>query len=279
MIENLPLKTLVHGGLTVEGYSRAAVQSYWRVPELKVGFDLGGSPWSFLGTQTFFITHAHLDHMAALPAYVARRRMMKMDPPVIYVPAEVRDNVDRMLRAWQRLDRGRMICSLEGVSPGDEIDLSREHVVSVFATRHTVPSVGYLVWERRKKLKPEYQGLSSDQIRDIRLRGEEVSAEVRIPLVAYTGDTAPQGLDNLPAVYDAKILITEITFFRPEHRKEKIHKFGHIHLDDVLERADRFNNERLIFAHFSTRYHERQIRKFIEKRLPARLRERVELWL
>ncbi|GIT29924.1 MAG: hypothetical protein Ct9H300mP1_19700 [Planctomycetaceae bacterium] len=59
------------------------MQTYWRVPELKLGFDLGGSPWSFMGTNTFFISHGHLDHMAALPVFVARRRMMKMEPPTI----------------------------------------------------------------------------------------------------------------------------------------------------------------------------------------------------
>jgi ribonuclease Z len=151
--------------------------------------------------------------------------------------------------------------------------------VTVFDTKHTVPSRGCIVWDRRKKLKPEYQGLSGAQIRDLRYGGVEVSTEVRVPLVCYCGDTAPAGLDNDPAVYEAQILITEVTFFRPEHRKEKIHKYGHTHLDDIIDRAERFQNERIIFAHFSTRYHDSQIRKAIEKRLPVRLRERVELWL
>ncbi len=279
MIDNLPLKTLTHNGLTIEGYSRAAVQSYWRIPELKIGFDMGGSPWSFMGTQTFFLSHAHLDHMAALPAYVARRRMMKMDPPTIYLPAEVVEPVERMLRSWQRLDRGRMICELIGVSAGEEYELSREHVVTPFPTKHTVPSMGYVVWERRKKLKPEYQGLSGEEIRDIRLSGMDVSAEQRTPLVCYAGDTAPAGLDNFPAVYEATVLITEMTFFRPEHRKEKIHKFGHTHLDDIISRAERFQNELIILAHFSTRYHEQQIRRAVERRMPKQLRDRVELWL
>ncbi len=202
MLDNLPLLSLQYKALTIEGYSRAAVQSYWRIPELKVGFDLGGSPWSFMGTQTFFITHSHLDHMAALPVYVARRRMMKMDPPTIYVPAPVVEPVQKMLRSWQRLDRGRMHCELVGVEPGQEIPLSREHVVTVFETVHTVPSVGYLVWDRRKKLKAEYQGLPQDEIRDIRLAGNEVSEEVRVPLVCYTGDTAPGGFDNYPPVME-----------------------------------------------------------------------------
>ena len=279
MVENLPVKTLTHAGLTVEGYSRAAVQSYWRIPELKLGFDMGGSPWSFMGTQTFFISHAHLDHMCALPAYVARRRMMKMDPPTLYVPEETVEPVERMLRAWQRLDRGRMRCELIGVKAGDEFDLSREHVLTVFNTKHTVPARGCVVWDRRRKLRPEYQQLSGEEIRDLRYSGVEVSAEVRVPLVCYCGDTAPAGLDADPAVYEAKILITEMTFFRPEHRKEKIHKFGHTHLDDIIDRADLFRNELIILAHFSTRYQESQVRRAVERRLPKELRDRVQLWL
>lgn len=172
-----------------------------------------------------------------------------------------------------------MVCNLVGVSPGDEFELSREHVVTAFATCHTVPSLGYIVWDRRRKLKKEFQGLTGDEIRDIRLSGTDVSEEVRVPLVCYTGDTNPMGLDNHPAVYEASVLITELTFFRPEHRKEKIHKFGHIHLDDLIERAERFRNELIIVAHFSTRYHERQLRKAIERKLPPELKDRLHLWL
>ena len=278
MLENLPLKSIQYKGLTIEGYSRAAVQSYWRIPELKLGFDMGGSPWSFMGTQTFFISHAHLDHMAALPVYVARRRMMKMDPPIVYIPADVVDPVNRMLKSWQRLDRGRMVCELIGVNPGDEIELSREHVVTVFETKHTVPSVGYLVWDRRRKLKEEYKGLEGNEIRDLRLNGTDVTEETRVPLVCYTGDTAPAGLDNYPPVYEANVLITELTFFRPEHRREKIHKFGHMHLDDFYERADRFQNDLIILAHFSTRYHERQLETALKKKLPQELQSKIELW-
>src|SRR5579872_2217986 len=108
MVENAPILTHQHGGLTVEGYSRAAVQSYWRIPELKLGFDLGAQPWDFMGTPTWFLTHTHLDHVAALPVYVARRRMMKMEPPTIYLPVAAVEAVGTLLRAFQRLDRGRL---------------------------------------------------------------------------------------------------------------------------------------------------------------------------
>src|SRR5207302_2789344 len=168
---------------------------------------------------------------------------------------------------------------LKGVRPGDEIELSREHVISVFATTHTVPSVGYLVWERRRKLKGEYHGLPGERIRDLRLSGVDVTREVRTPILGYTGDTSPAGLDGCPDLFRAKVLITELSFIRPNHRREKIHKFGHMHLDDFLERADRFENELIICGHLSTRYHPQEVRRVVEPKLPPRLRERVRLWI
>jgi ribonuclease Z len=279
MIDNAPVLSCQHAGLTIEGYSRAAVQSYWRIPELKIGFDLGAQPWDFMGTPTWLVSHTHLDHVAALPVYVARRRMMKMEPPVIYVPAGAVEDLKRLLLLYQRLDRGRQNCELRGVKPGDEIELSREHVVTAFATSHTIESLGYVVWDRRFKLKEEYHGLPGERIRDLRLSGVAVTREVRTPLVAYTGDTSPAGLDAYEPVYQARVLITEMSFVRPKHRRDKIHKFGHMHLDDFLERADRFANELIICAHFSTRYTEQEVRRTLEARLPPSLRSRVRLWL
>ncbi len=279
MIHNLPVKSLTHKDLTIEGYSRAAVQTYWRIPELKVGFDLGAQPWAFMGTATWFVSHAHLDHIAALPVYVARRRMMKMDPPVIYLPAYTVETVQRILKLFTRLDRGRLPCQLLPIEPGDEIELSREHVVTVSATKHTIPSLGFVVWERRRKLKPEFSNLAGDQIRDLRLSGTDVTEERRLPRVAYLGDSSPEGLDMCPAMYEAQVLITELTFVAPSHRKEKIHKFGHMHLDDLIERRARFKNELVIAAHFSTRYHVAQIRQHVEKALPDMLDGRLQMWI
>ena len=278
-VDNAPYLSLVHNGLTIEGYSRAAVQSYWRIPELKIGFDLGALPWDYTGTPHWFISHTHLDHIAALPVYLARRRMMKMEPPHVYVPEESIEDVRRFLMVMQRLDRGRQAVELRGITAGCEIELSRELVVTVFNTTHTIPSRGFIVWDRRNKLKDEYLGLPGHQIRDLRMSGVEITREVRLPLVCYTGDTSPHGLDATPAVYQAKILITELSFIRANHRRDKIHKYGHMHLDDFIERADRFENELIVAGHFSTRYHPDEVRRLVERRLPISLRDKLKLWL
>ena len=278
-VDNAPYLTHVHGGFTIEGWSRAAVQSYWRIPELKVAFDLGAQPWDFMGTPNLFISHTHLDHIAALPIYVARRRMMKMEPPTVYVPAESLEDVKKLLIIMHRLDRGRQIADVRGVLAGDEIELSRENVVTVFDTVHTIPSRGFVVWDRRNKLKDEFIGLPGEKIKELKLSGVAITSEKRIPLVAYTGDTAPPGLDNNPECFKAKILITELSFIREKHRREKIHKFGHMHLDDFLERADRFENELIVAGHFSTRYHPNEVRRLIDAKLPEKLKAKMRIWI
>ena len=80
-------------------------------------------------------------------------------------------------------------------------------------------------------------------------------------------------------MYEAKVLICEMTFVAPKHRKEKIHKFGHMHLDDFIERRDRFKNELIIASHFSTRYHAGTVRTLVEKAFPDMLGGRLHLWL
>ena len=205
--------------------------------------------------------------------------MMKMEPPTIYVPIEMVEDVKKLLLVFQRLDRGRQTADIRGVVAGDEIELSRENVVTVFDTVHTVPSRGFVVWDRRHKLNEEFVGLPGEKIRDLKLSGVAITREVRVPLVAYTGDTAPAGLDACPACYDAKVLITEMSFIREKHRREKIHKFGHMHLDDFVERAARFKNELIVVSHFSTRYHPDEVLRLLDprdNRLPAILKR---LWI
>ncbi|MGE0608069.1 MAG: MBL fold metallo-hydrolase [Pirellulales bacterium] len=279
MLQNLPVKSLKHKEITIEGYSRAAVQTYWRIPELKIGFDFGAQPWAFMATSTWLVTHTHLDHIAALPVYVARRRMMKMEPPTIYLPEGSIEHVQKILRLFTRLDGGRMPCDLRPARPGDEIELSRDHVVSVSATTHRIPSLGYVVWTRKRKLRPQYLGLPGEQIRDLRLAGTDITEEIRTPILAFTGDTSPAGLDSCPAMFEAEVLITELTFVAPGHRREKIHKYGHMHLDDIVQRRDRFKNELIIASHFSTRYHNKQIRETIERAVPDMFEGRLHLWL
>jgi len=71
----------------------------------------------------------------------------------------------------------------------------------------------------------------------------------------------------------------EMTFVAPEHRSHIIRKMGHIHLDDIVARQDKFKNELIIAGHLSTRYHPRQVHKAVEKAMPDAMDGRFVVWL
>ena len=164
------------------------------------------------------------------------------------------------------------------MKPGDRIELSDQHYVIAFATAHPVPSRGYIVWERRQKLKEEYVGLPGTRLKELRESGLSITVESPVPILGYTGDTGPAGLDAEPALYEAKVLITELSFARLEHTREKIHAFGHLHLDDFADRAERFHNELIVAAHVTSRDEPADFQRWVNERLPAGLRERVKVW-
>ena len=70
-------------------------------------------------------------------------------------------------------------------------------------------------------------------------------------------------------MFEAKVLITEMSFIRANHRREKIHKFGHMHLDDFVERAGPVQERADRRGHFSTRYHPNEVRKLLDDEAAA----------
>ena len=77
----------------------------------------------------------------------------------------------------------------------------------------------------------------------------------------------------------APIVVALIGGLTEKFALRKIHKFGHLHLEDIIERRSRFKNKLIIAAHFSTRYHKNTIRNLVEKKLPDMLDGRLHLWI
>jgi len=49
----------------------------------------------------------------------------------------------------------------------------------------------------------------------------------------------------------------------------------HIHLDEILERADRFQNQHLVLMHLSQLYRPEEVPRILDARVPAELRARI----
>jgi ribonuclease Z len=59
---------------------------------------------------------------------------------------------------------------------------------------------------------------------------------------------------------------------------DRARKYEHIHLEDILEHAERFENEAIVLTHFSQRYRPEEIRGALSD-LPSALAGRVMAFL
>jgi ribonuclease Z len=143
----------------------------------------------------------------------------------------------------------------------------------VLPGRHRVPSVGYLFTEVRHKLVDELAGRPGPEIAALRARGVAVTRREEIPLLAYTGDCGVEIFDAAPELFTSRVLLIECSFLRPDD-VDRARVYGHLHLQDFLDRADRFENEAIVLTHFSQRYSAAEIREGL-RALPAGLARRV----
>ncbi len=267
---------------TLEGRSRAGHETYFRIRELGLGFDIGRCPDMLVSTPHVFITHAHLDHAAGIPFYAGQRHLQQLDGGTIYVPAEAAEDVRALLAIQAKLTGAPLVASggikITGVAVGEDVSVGRRHLVRGHAASHRVAARAYELIERRRHLLPELTGASGDEIARRRGEGVPIDEEHRRSIFFYTGDTDRVLLETCDALYRAEVLLIECSFIT-DGDQERAAKYRHIHIDDIAEFADRFENEMIILTHFSRRYSYSDIRRGVRERLPASLHDRVRLAL
>ncbi len=265
------------GGIAIKAVSVGGLETCIELPGYKLAFDIGRCPRSAVSLPTVLFTHAHVDHMGGAIFHCATRSMLGMKPPVYTMPAENLDAFEAMLDAWRRLDHSEMRCEVKAAVPGEAIKISREIEAVPFRSLHRVPCVGYGLWRVSRRLKAEYHGLPGRKLQELRNAGTEITDTHRRCEVAFTGDSLIDVVEREQAVRSAKVLIMEVTFFDDQVSVADARSKGHIHLDEVIERAELFDNEHLLFTHQSARYAPHEALEICSSRLPVGLRERVSL--
>jgi ribonuclease Z len=263
------------GGYRVEGLSVGGIETAIDLPDLKLAFDVGRSPEGVLARETILFTHGHMDHMGGIAYHAAMRALKNLRPPTYVVPPECAEGVRALFEAWARLDHARHAHSLVVLAPGEEWQLRPGWIVKPFRSPHSAPCQGYGIWRRREKLRPELAGLSSEEVGRRKLAGERVTESTLTPEIAFTGDARIEVVEREEVVRTARLLILEVTFLDDRVSVADARKKGHVHLDEVVERAELFQNEALVLTHFSSRYTRAEIEALLAVRLPDRLRERA----
>jgi ribonuclease Z len=271
---------------TVTAFSISALSTYALVPELNCAFDMGDCPLSAVPLERVFVTHAHGDHTRCLLRHESLRRLLGMAPATYYVPHQTLEGFRTLAQAWKMLENVRdpryRPPNFEPLRPGDVVWLHKQLAAKTFAVTHTLPSLGYTLFDVRKKLKAEYQNRSGPELAGLRRQGVEFEQEVWVPRLTFIGDSTIETLYRERHIGQSRILFLELTYLLDDDLT-LAHQRGHTHLNDLVtfinECPDALQNPHIVLKHFSMRYERSLILQTLKARLPPAFLERVHILL
>ena len=239
--------------LRIQGISVAGEQAVVHVPELDVVFDIGLCPRPVLASPTVALTHTHMDHVAGLPYWFSQRFFQKMPGTArCLAHPKMVEPLRRMMASWVDLGRQKTPHEIVPIEPDGEWQLRPNVVIRAIEVSHTTPALAFVVIERRSKLRDEFHGLPQEKLRELKANGTEITRTMEIPLVAYTGDTEIGPFLLRDEFVNAQIVITECTFFDPEHRdRAKVGK--HLHIEDLRGLIQAWSKPEIVVVHVSRR--------------------------
>jgi ribonuclease Z len=237
----------------IQGVSVAGEQAVVQVPELDIVFDIGLCPRPTLATPTVALSHTHMDHVAGLPYWFSQRFFQKMPGTArCLAHPKMVEPLRKMMAGWVDLERQKTPHEIVPVEPDSDWEIRPNLFVRAIEVSHGIPALAFVVIERRSKLREDFLGMPQEKLRELRAEGVEITRMLEIPLVAYTGDTEPGDFLLRDEFRNARVVITECTFFEDEHRdRAKIGK--HIHVEDLRPLLEAWTARDVVITHVSRR--------------------------
>lgn len=264
------------GQMSIEGQSVAGEETWFRVHPPGLAFDVGRGAPAQAGSRDLFISHGHLDHALGVPYVLSQRTLHHHAPTRVFCPRPMARALGEFVAAGERLEGVEYHCEIVGLAPGERVDVGRDLAVEAFLTEHVVPSLGYHLLQRRRRLKEEFRALSGAELAALRSRKVQIDQECEEIWLSYCGDTGPGVWELSPRISDSRLLMIECTFLGDAVRQHGS-AYKHLHFEDLVEHETSLErHEAIILHHLSRRHSIGELRREVEARLPA-LASRVHL--
>ena len=260
--------------LNISIFSKALYSSWCYVPQHKILFDCGEGAATAIGNslaniERIFIGHNHGDHTLGLPSIVGCRNSGRgisrnkdtqdhNKSLTIYYP---KDNTH--LNALFDFVMGRNSNYLRykitfvPIEAGFELDLGNKQYVRAFNMSHqkNVSTLGYVIYENRNRLKPEFLGKNIPELLKNGLSKDAINESYRANIFAYCLDAY-----NIPDAYQltgCKDVIMDCTFVNAEDRDDTTH----FTIDEAFKLCKDVGIKKMYAAHLSGRYDYNEVAK------------------
>lgn len=253
------LKRKIRNGWTLQGHSKAGERTCFHVDPLNICLDAGLN--TYKGIKAILISHMHSDHSQEwIHLFQKRKEPIKgqeneIGRPV-YFPTSGFNSITGLYYAKQRCGGGikatmeydvsflhnRMINPIT-VEVGNVFKIPglTDIWVEVLPAYHSVDSVGYGIFARRQKMKPEYLDLAKskneeDKTKFAKLKQDKIklTQEMDIPQLMFFSDST---IDNLTKHDEWKkypTVMVECTGFDEVCDADTIYERQHTHWDHLL---------------------------------------------
>lgn len=276
---------------TVIGNSVAAFGTCIYIKELKLAFDMGilVDGWVH-NTDVVCISHGHCDHIGQLHIHAIRKKFMDgANIPTYIMPKYCIEHFNTMYKAVSGMNCGsytELTKNYDGLdyklvtteSTNSGFEFRKNFFIKPVKLDHKILDFGYIVSEKRTKLKEEYLSLTGKEIAKLRKEGKDIFYHTETPIFGFSGDSCIDAIVNNEQLMNSKVLIMECTYVDDSISPQDATKFGHVHLYQIKENEHKFKNEMIILIHFSQMCTKEQVYQNVEKYLSEEFMKKIVIF-